>query len=117
MTVTYMQHVHTASFGSFIRVLTQWRGSIFKGIGRNLLLYCLLLAVTQVTYRFGLSGDEEVKQAFERLCVVVKEHKDVLPLDFILGFYVTQVHLLGPVSVKHFRLFHQTHLARKLDFP
>jgi len=91
MTVTYMQHVHTASFGSFIRILTQWRGSIFKGIGRNLLLYCLLLAVTQVIYRFGLSGDEELKQAFERLCVVVKEHKDVLPLDFILGFYVTQV--------------------------
>ena len=38
MTVTYMQHVHTANFGSFIRLLALWRGSIFKGIGRNILV-------------------------------------------------------------------------------
>ena len=60
------------------------------------------------TYQKILSRDEWFKQGFERVCLMIRsekrgkgdgaciyfkfarEHKDVLPLDFILGFYVTQ---------------------------
>jgi len=91
MTVTYMQHVHTAKFGSFIRLLGLWRGSIFKGIGRNILVYLVLYTGISFAYQIILSRDEWFKQGFERVCLMIREHKDVLPLDFILGFYVTQV--------------------------
>ena len=91
MTVTYMQHVHTARFGTFVNILTLWRGSILKGIGTNIALYCLLYTLISLAYRYVLSSDEDLKQSFERMCIMIREHKDVLPLDFILGFYVTQV--------------------------
>jgi len=92
MTVTYIQHVHTAGkVGAFLRLLTIWRGSVFSGIWRDLLLYCCLYAGISAGYRLGLSQDESHKQNFERMCVYFARGGDYIPLSFILGFYVTQV--------------------------
>ena len=69
MTVTYIQHVHTAGkvtglgrlvmrcpqVGAFLRLLTIWRGSVFAGIWRDLLLYCALYASISLVYRCGHS--------------------------------------------------------------
>ena len=90
MTVTYIQHIPESGFG-FLRVFPIWRGSIYKGIWKSLLLYCLLFASISLVYRNVLSGHEEVKQAFERWCVYVNRYEGILPLNFILGFYVSQV--------------------------
>ena len=38
-----------------------------------------------------LSYDESSKESFERWCIYVSKFEGNLPLDFILGFYVTQV--------------------------
>ena len=80
-----MQHVHTANFGSFIRLLALWRGSIFKGIGRNILVrvcssstylpsqvYMVLYTGISFAYQMILSRDESVKQWFERLCLMIR---------------------------------------------
>ena len=92
MTVTYIQHVHTAGkVGAFLRLLTIWRGGVFKGIWRDLLIFCFLYGVISVIYRLGLSQDESIKLGFERLCVHFNKYGDYIPLGFILGFYVTQV--------------------------
>ena len=91
MTVTYMQHVHTAYFATFLKLLTLWRGSILKGVGWNIVIYCCLYYTISFVYKIILSSDENLKNSFEGMCRVIKEHKDVLPLNFILGFYVTQV--------------------------
>ena len=92
MTVTYIQDVYTAGrVGTFIRLLTKWKGGVAKGIWKDLLLYLVLYAGISITYRFGLSKNEELKSVFERVCIFMNKFGDYIPLGFILGFYVTQV--------------------------
>lgn len=96
MTVTYIQHVPTADkAGAFLRLLAIWRGGVFKGIWKNLLFYMVLYAGISLFYRFVLSNpdlaSEMYKSGFERLCVYMGKYGDIIPLGFILGFYVTQV--------------------------
>ena len=89
MTVTYIQRVHTAkNLGAFFRLLGIWKGGVFKGIWKDLLIYLLLYKALSIIYRFGLSNDEYLKTCFEQLCVFFG---DYIPLGSILGFYVTQV--------------------------
>ena len=41
--------------------------------------------------RFTPSSHSSARQSFERWCTFVAKLENHLPLDFILGFYVTQV--------------------------
>jgi len=92
MTVTYIQHVHTAGkLGTFTGLLPIWKGGVFKAIWRGLLIYVMLYGTISVIYRFVLSKDETAKLNFERLCVYCESSIGFIPLSFILGFYVTQV--------------------------
>jgi len=92
MTVTYIQHVHTAKHsGAFLRLLAIWRGGVAKGIWKDLLFYLLLYTGISLGYRFGINSNEELKAGFERICVFFDRFGDYIPLGFILGFYVTQV--------------------------
>ena len=94
MTVTYIQHTSNSGFG-FFRILTLWKGSIYKGIWKNLFLYSLIYTVISLFYRFGLRNhqyfSEDFQQGFERWCVYIDVFDNLLPIDFMLGFYVTQV--------------------------
>ena len=38
--------------------------------------------------------DEEVKASFEKVCVYMNKFSEFIPLSFLLGFYVSQVHKL-----------------------
>ena len=92
MTVTYIQHVHTAGkLGTFTGLFKLWKGGVLKGIWRNLLVYCFLYALISLTYRCVLVHSESAKLNFERLCVQCGKGTGFIPLSFILGFYVTQV--------------------------
>ncbi|MCP5113966.1 MAG: hypothetical protein GY953_24295, partial [bacterium] len=42
-------------------------------------------------YRFVMIYDEDVKLNFERVCVYMNKFENLIPLPFLLGFYVTQV--------------------------
>ena len=42
--------------------------------------------------------DEEVKASFEKVCVYMNKFSEFIPLSFLLGFYVSQVHKLWPES-------------------
>ena len=91
MTVTYLEYIPTAKCTNIFKILTVWRGSIFKGIWKLLLFYSLFYAVISFSYRFIISEEEEIKQSFEKLCIFCGKYQDLFPLHFILGFYVTQV--------------------------
>ena len=92
MTVTYLQHIHTAGkVGAFLRLLIIWKGSIFKGIWRDLVMFLFFYFLISFIYRFGLLEHEDMKQNFERLCVYFGRFDDWIPIGFVLGFYVTQV--------------------------
>ena len=92
MTVTYIHHVPSADTpGSFLRLLLLWKGSVFKGIWKDLLLYLTVYGVLSIFYRFLMVFDENVKLNFERVCVYMNKFESLIPLPFLLGFYVTQV--------------------------
>ena len=92
MTVTYIQHVHTAGrLGTFTGLFKLWKGGVFKAIWTDLLVYCILYGSISTLYRLVLIHDESAKLSFEKICAFCKEGTSYIPLSFILGFYVTQV--------------------------
>ena len=92
MTVPYIHHVPSAEkVGAFFRLLTLWRGGVVKGIWRDLVMYFSVYGILSVFYRFVMVYDESVKQNFERICIYMNKFEDLIPLPFLLGFYVAQV--------------------------
>nr|XP_049696885.1 bestrophin homolog 22 isoform X2 [Helicoverpa armigera] len=90
MTVTYTGEVATCrGFGTFLKVLYRWRGSIYKLVWLDLLVFLLLYYVLNLTYRLLL--DEHSKRVFEGVVNYCSFHGNVIPLSFVLGFYVTVV--------------------------
>ena len=52
MTVTYIHHVPSAGkIGAFFRLLAIWRGSVMKGIWKDLVTFCLLYTGISLSYR------------------------------------------------------------------
>ncbi|XP_035432064.1 bestrophin homolog 17 isoform X4 [Spodoptera frugiperda] len=66
-----------------------WRGSIYKLVWLDLLVFLLLYYVLNLTYRLLL--DENAKRMFEGVVNYCSFHGNVIPLSFVLGFYVTVV--------------------------
>ncbi|XP_013134730.1 PREDICTED: bestrophin-1 isoform X2 [Papilio polytes] len=90
MTVTYTGEVATCrGFGTFLKVLYKWRGSIYKLVWLDLLVFLLSYYILNLTYRLLL--DENAKRMFEGVVNYCSFHGNVIPLSFVLGFYVTVV--------------------------
>ncbi|XP_038213594.1 bestrophin-4-like isoform X2 [Zerene cesonia] len=90
MTVTYTGEVATCrGFGTFLKVLYRWRGSIYKLVWLDLLVFLLLYYILNLIYRLLL--DEGSKRTFEGIVNYCSFHGNVIPLSFVLGFYVTVV--------------------------
>ncbi|XP_050362804.1 bestrophin-4 isoform X1 [Nymphalis io] len=90
MTVTYTGEVATCrGFGTFLKVLYRWRGSIYKLVWLDLLVFLLSYYTLNLIYRLLL--DETSKRAFEGVVNYCSFHGNVIPLSFVLGFYVTVV--------------------------
>ncbi|XP_036391467.1 bestrophin-2 [Megalops cyprinoides] len=89
MTVTYSHRVADAGLGSFFHLLLRWRGSIYKLLYRELLIFTVLYCMLSVTYRFLLS--EAQKRLFEKMAIYCDRYAELIPVSFVLGFYVTLV--------------------------
>ncbi|XP_070847895.1 bestrophin-3-like [Chaetodon trifascialis] len=89
MTVTYSSKVANATFFSFHRLLLRWRGSIYKLLYREFILFALLYTVLSVVYRLVLSNHQ--KRLFEKLSMYCDKYAEQIPVTFVLGFYVTLV--------------------------
>ncbi|XP_055930182.1 bestrophin-2-like isoform X1 [Argiope bruennichi] len=89
MTVTYSLHVSKARLCGFAKLLTRWRGSIYKLLYREMLIFVFLYYSLLVLYRFVLNDDSRV--TFEKLAIYCEAFTDLIPLSFVLGFYVTIV--------------------------
>ncbi|XP_077982195.1 bestrophin-2a-like [Glandiceps talaboti] len=91
MTISYSLKVSRASLCSFSRLLFMWRGSIYKLIWKELIVFLLLYYGLSIIYRFALTTDE-LREPFELLCIFFKDRiLGIIPLSFILGFYVSLV--------------------------
>ncbi|KAJ3596537.1 hypothetical protein NHX12_002943 [Muraenolepis orangiensis] len=89
MTVTYSRRVADAGLGTFSHLLLRWRGSIYKLLYRELILFTLLYYFFSTMYRFVLYEDQ--KRQFEKLSMYCDRYAELIPVSFVLGFYVTLV--------------------------
>ncbi|KAM4677270.1 bestrophin-2a [Discoglossus pictus] len=89
MTVTYTARVANARFGGFYKLLMLWRGSIYKLLYKELLVFFIMYLALSITYRFLLS--EEQKLYFEKVAIYCNNYASLIPVSFVLGFYVTLV--------------------------
>ncbi|XP_036327626.1 bestrophin-2-like [Rhagoletis pomonella] len=90
MTVTYTAEVASCrGFGCFLKLLRRWRGSIYKLIWRDLLAFLTIYYTLSLIYQFLLS--ERGQKTFENLVHYCNSYGSLIPLSFVLGFYVTVV--------------------------
>ncbi|XP_065133481.1 bestrophin-4 isoform X2 [Paramisgurnus dabryanus] len=89
MTVTYSRRVADARLGTFYRLLLRWKGSIYKLLYRELLIFTVLYCTISFTYRCLL--DEKQRRMFEQLSIYCDQYAQLIPVSFVLGFYVTLV--------------------------
>ncbi|XP_014243731.1 bestrophin-4 isoform X1 [Cimex lectularius] len=90
MTVSYSRLVaNGSSFGCFWSILFKWRGSVYKLIWRELLVYLALYFCINLTYRFAL--DPHQKRVFENIREYCTKHTENIPMSFVLAFYVSLV--------------------------
>ncbi|GJQ86621.1 hypothetical protein Trydic_g15725 [Trypoxylus dichotomus] len=90
MTVSYASEVTTnKGVGCFLRLLARWKGSVYKLIWADLIIYLLLYYTLNFVYRFALN---ETQQAtFELIVEYCGNNIGQVPLGFVLGFYVSLV--------------------------
>ncbi|XP_028902586.1 bestrophin-4 [Ornithorhynchus anatinus] len=89
MTVSYTLKVANARFGGFSKLLFRWRGSIYKLLYKEFLVFLSLYALLSVTYRKLLT--EEQKRLYAQIAHYCNRSTDLIPMSFVLGFYVTLV--------------------------
>ncbi|XP_061625608.1 bestrophin-2 [Phyllopteryx taeniolatus] len=89
MTVTYTARVANARFCGFSKLLLAWKGSIYKVLYKEFLAFFAMYTAISITYRFFLPDDE--KRYFEKLAIYCNHYASLIPMSFVLGFYVTLV--------------------------
>nr|XP_027207172.1 bestrophin-4-like [Penaeus vannamei] len=90
MTITYTHKVSDCKgFGSFWRLLFRWKGSLYKLVWPDTLVYCFLYFICSMVYRFAL--DDEQRRIFEHLSLYCDYFRNLIPISFVLGFYVSVV--------------------------
>ncbi|KAH8404513.1 hypothetical protein KR222_009676 [Zaprionus bogoriensis] len=87
MTVSYTAQVATCRrFGCFWMLLARWRASIYKIIWFDILVFLACFYAMALLYRVGLK--ESDRHIFENLVEYCRRHGALIPLSFVLGFYV-----------------------------
>ncbi|XP_054269502.1 bestrophin-2-like isoform X3 [Macrosteles quadrilineatus] len=89
MTVSYQYEVASSTSGGFTRLLFMWRGSLYKLIYRELLLFIVAFGLLSTAYRNLFT--EPQKRLFEKVVVYCEMFIAFIPLSFVLGFYVAYV--------------------------
>ncbi|XP_039491774.1 bestrophin-2 isoform X4 [Drosophila santomea] len=90
MTITYTGEVATCrGFGCFLKLLLRWRGSIYKLVWLDLLAFLTIYYAINMVYRFGLNPGQ--KETFEAIVQYCDSYRELIPLSFVLGFYVSIV--------------------------
>uniref|UniRef100_A0A1I7YD51 Bestrophin homolog n=1 Tax=Steinernema glaseri TaxID=37863 RepID=A0A1I7YD51_9BILA len=89
MTVGYTADVANGSIRSFLRLMLRWKGSLWKRVWRELLLWLAVYGAINIAYRFIMDADQQ--RRFEDVCALIFKHHDLIPMTFMLGFYVTKI--------------------------
>lgn len=83
MTVTYTNRVADARLGTFSQLLLQWKGSIYKLLYSEFLIFISLYFAISLVYRLILS--ESQRLMFEKLALYCNSYAELIPVSFVLG--------------------------------
>jgi len=89
MTISYQRDVASSTAGGFTRLLFKWKGSLYKLICRELLLFLIVYTILGVVYRQLMTDTQ--KRLFESVVKYFDAFLNLIPLSFVLGFYVSYV--------------------------
>nr|XP_057918625.1 bestrophin-4 [Doryrhamphus excisus] len=89
MTLSYSLEVANVSFGGFTKLLFRWKGSIYKLLYKEFLVFCGVYVFFSVLYRLMLTPEQQ--DLFERIALYCDRFTNTsfIPVLFVLGFYVT----------------------------
>ncbi|GMS95604.1 hypothetical protein PENTCL1PPCAC_17779, partial [Pristionchus entomophagus] len=87
MTINYNLAVSTSRPWTLFKLLLKWRGSIWKSVIMELSVWLILYATISVVYRCALNPQQQ--RIFERVVEYLDARLDYIPLNFMLGFFVT----------------------------
>ncbi|CAD6199939.1 unnamed protein product [Caenorhabditis auriculariae] len=90
MTVTYSLDVATSTFFTQMKVLFRWKGSVWKAVWIELLVWLSMYFTLSIAYRVFMSKAQRAQ--FEELCKFLDTFSAFIPVTFMLGFYVTAVY-------------------------
>lgn len=60
MTVTYSLNVANAKLTGFSKLLIRWKGSIYKLLYREMIIFCTLYYALSLLYRYLLDPDQRM---------------------------------------------------------
>uniref|UniRef100_A0A0N5B1C9 Bestrophin homolog n=1 Tax=Syphacia muris TaxID=451379 RepID=A0A0N5B1C9_9BILA len=91
MTVSYnIDVIKTTSFSGFLKLQLRWRGSIWKQVITELILFTTAFAVLTVIYRTNILS-EESRRVWDNFSRLFDQRMNYIPLTFMLGFFVTVI--------------------------
>lgn len=73
--------------GSFVRLLFLWKGSVWKTVWKELMIWLICYYALRLTMQFGISDRKMAADIVNLFSEFVGE----LPIEFMLGFYVAQI--------------------------
>ncbi|VDN03125.1 unnamed protein product [Thelazia callipaeda] len=82
--------------GNFCRLLIRWKGSLWRLVWKELLIFLILYYFIRLFYYhvlplFDQDNPEKYKNEFERIAIMFDQYTKLIPLTFLLGFYVSNV--------------------------
>uniref|UniRef100_A0A0M3IDN1 Bestrophin homolog n=1 Tax=Ascaris lumbricoides TaxID=6252 RepID=A0A0M3IDN1_ASCLU len=89
MTVKYNLDVSTSRPWTLFKLLLRWRGSIWKSVLFELTIWLFLFLIITIAYRLALTPEQT--RSFEQFVHYCDDKLDYIPLNFMLGFFVTSV--------------------------
>nr|VZI48760.1 unnamed protein product [Spirometra erinaceieuropaei] len=86
MTVSYSRAVATNSQSAFLKLLFRWKGSVYKAIWIEFIVFLIIFMFFSLIYRLAMTG--EIKRNFEHFCLYCCKIIEGIPVGLFLGFYV-----------------------------
>ncbi|GMT26098.1 hypothetical protein PFISCL1PPCAC_17395, partial [Pristionchus fissidentatus] len=89
MTVNYNLDVSNSSPWSLFKLLVRWKGSIWKAVWLEYLVWLVCFFIVSAIFRYALS--EQQQKIFIHVANYIDNKIRYVPMDFMLGFFVTIV--------------------------
>ena len=72
-------------------LLMRWKGSVYKLIWQDLLIFIVCYFIMALIYRVALIEYPKQKQHFELMCIYAERFSGSIPIALLTGFYVSSV--------------------------